>query len=59
MNSEDLRSALADLAGPAPRPTPAARAAVAGRVRRARRRITAGTSVVAIMALAGVGIVQS
>jgi hypothetical protein len=60
MNQEDFVGALDDLAGTPPRPTSAARAAVAGRVGRARRRIGAASAVlVVVIGLSGFGIVQS
>jgi hypothetical protein len=50
MNEADLHDALRDLAGSPPPATPAARTAVAHRVRRARRRIGAVTTVLVVTA---------
>jgi hypothetical protein len=60
MNDAELHDALRDLAGPPLPTTPAARTAVRQRVRRARRRIGAATTVLAVVAAVGTaGIVQS
>jgi hypothetical protein len=62
MNIEELRDQLEQLAGPVPRATSAARAAVGTRVRHARRRrnlLAGGTSVLAaalVVAIVAVGI---
>jgi hypothetical protein len=60
MNEDELRGALSELAGPPAQAGGSARAAVAGRVRRARRRIAAGSSALAIVVAVGaVGVAQS
>jgi hypothetical protein len=60
MNEDELRGALRELAGPSMTPGSAVRAAVAGNVRRARRRMAAGSSVLAIVVGVGVvGVAQS
>jgi hypothetical protein len=57
MNLTDLRDALDDLAGPAPQPTDAPRAAVARRVRRSRLTRATGAVALALVAVVGVGLV--
>jgi hypothetical protein len=60
MNIDDLRSQLDELAGPVPRATATARAAVGGRVRRARRRrnfVAGGTSALAAALVLGIVVI--
>lgn len=54
MKTDELRDALDQLAGRAPSATPRARAEIAHRVRRSRRRILATTGAIAVVAVVAV-----